>query len=751
VSRRLALLFLTVIAATGLLATLAGTSEVRAATPDLTIVGNARYDVQPEAHRVRVTVDMVMTNHLRDTTTKRYYFDRAFLSVLPGTSGFKLTSAGAGSARAVISKKTSTYTLLQLNLGRRIYSGKTNSYRLVFDLVDKGGAAARDVRVGGSLVSFPVWAFATDLTPGSTVKVTFPTGYQVEVQSGDIPAPTTAADGTITLQTGKLDKPLTFFAYLVADRPGAYTERTETATIGGTPIDLTIRSWTDDQAWAARVGDLVSRGLPVLSEQIGLPWPREGGLIFHETISRTTGGYAGLFDPSLGQVEVSYDAGDFVVLHESAHTWFNGGLLADRWANEAFASYYGLEAATALKVKVTADKLTPELEAARIPLNAWGAVGREDDKTEDYAYAATLALASEIAERAGADGLRAVWADAAAKVGAYQPVTTGEGATAAVGGGEPEPETVDGPPDWRALLDLLEERTGLTYDDLWRTWIAREQDLPLLDARLEARTEYDEVVAAAGEWRLPRAVRDAMRAWRFDQARTMLADASTVLGKRAVIVTGAASAGLTVPDTLRTAFESPDGFATATLEATAELAAIDRYVAAVAARRTAVDTMESIGLWGTDPESDLDRARTLFASGDLGGSAGAAGAAESAWTGAADAGRARLMSIGILALALLLGLVILAVWLRGRRRRIPAVAGASAVAVAVAPAAPAFAPAAFPGWDDDDDTIAFEEPAMSGTSIDLATPDSYATLAASSDPAGPVDVGDDRAREAETD
>ena len=40
---------------------------------------------------------------------------------------------------------------------------------------------------------------------------------------------------------------------------------------------------------------------------------------------------------------------------------------------------------------------------------------------EDYAYAATLVLADAIAERAGADGLRAVWADASAHIGAYQP------------------------------------------------------------------------------------------------------------------------------------------------------------------------------------------------------------------------------------------------------------------------------------------------------------------------------------------
>ena len=275
----------------------------------------------------------------------------------------------------------------------------------------------------------------------------------------------------------------------------------------------------------------------------------------------------------------------------------------------------------------SADALTPELEAARIPLNAWGAVGRENEKTEDYAYAATLALARAIAERAGADGLRAVWADAAGKVGAYQPVVTGNASTSGAAGGGGRARDRRPAPDWRALLDLLEERTGVSYDDLWRTWVARDTDLPLLDARRAARTEYDKVVEEAGDWLLPRALRDAMRAWRFDQAKTMLGDATTVLDERAQITTDAAAAGLTVPDTLRTAFESPDGFASATVEANAELAAIRGYTSAVEARRTAADSIEALGLWGLNPDGDLDRARTLFAAGDVAGSAAAAGAA----------------------------------------------------------------------------------------------------------------------------
>ena len=357
-SRRIAVLLLAVVAATGLLAMPSTTAEVHAATPNLTIVTSARYEVQPEAKRVRVTVDMTLVNHLRDTATKRYYFDKAFLSVLPGTTGYKLTWAGSGTPRARVSKQTATYTLLQLDLGARLFSGKSAKYRLVFDIVDKGGASSRDVRIGASLVSFPVWAFATDSTSGSTVQVSFPKGFEVQVESGDMPAPTKTADGRVVLSTGKLAKPLTFFAYLVGDRAAEKVTQTLTVTVGDDPVALTIEGWPDDAAWSKRVGGLVSRALPVLSTQIGLGWPRDGGLVVREAVSRSTGGYAGLFDPTGGEVEVAYYADDGVVLHEAAHAWFNGALLTDRWANEAFASYYGLEAAGALKVKASAEALT---------------------------------------------------------------------------------------------------------------------------------------------------------------------------------------------------------------------------------------------------------------------------------------------------------------------------------------------------------------------------------------------------------
>ena len=74
-------------------------------------------------------------------------------------------------------------------------------------------------------MSFPVWAFAQRLDPGEHGPVVFPEGYRSNVAAGDMPAPTTAADGTVVLETRQLVKtPLTFFAYLVADRAGPTTD-----------------------------------------------------------------------------------------------------------------------------------------------------------------------------------------------------------------------------------------------------------------------------------------------------------------------------------------------------------------------------------------------------------------------------------------------------------------------------------------------------------------------------------------------
>ncbi len=106
-ARRLPVLLFALVAAVGLLGIPVGPTapaETRAATPDLTIVSSARYDVQPDDQRIRVTVDLTLRNRLKDTTTRRFYFDHAFLDVLPRASNIRLSTAGGGASARVVNR-----------------------------------------------------------------------------------------------------------------------------------------------------------------------------------------------------------------------------------------------------------------------------------------------------------------------------------------------------------------------------------------------------------------------------------------------------------------------------------------------------------------------------------------------------------------------------------------------------------------------------------------------------------------------
>jgi hypothetical protein len=621
-----------------------GARTALAATPDLTLVTTTTYDVVPEKALVHVTSAITATNHLKDTVTKQYFFQTAYLSVQPGASGFRLTAPGLKPSVAVSARKA-TYTLLKLNFGKKLGAGRALKLTLAFDEKDTGGAPERSFRVSPSIVAFTAWAFATPSTSGSSVNVRFPAGYTVTVGRGPLHGPTTDPGGRPVWTSGPLASPLSFIADLTADRPGDYAHTSLTATIGGVPASIDLRSWPDDTAWRDRVSGLLTRGLPALASAIGVPWPIDGQLVVQEALVRNTGGYASVFDPSTRTMLVSYAASSGVVLHEAAHAWFNGRLVADRWAAEAFASYYASAAAAQLGIPATDPQLTDAVKGAAFPLNAWGAIGSDTDAAEAYGYAGSFAFAQQVAARAGPDGLRAVWAKAAAGAGAYQPPN-----------GVPEPTAQV--PDWRGLLDLFEDTTGKDFTDLWRQWVARPEDAGLLEQRAAARAAYAKAVTDADAWQLPRSIRDALRAWQFDTATAQIADAEAVLAQRPQLEALAADLAVALPPTVKQAFEGAGTLPAAEAEASAEQATLQSIKEAAAANPSdAAGTppaLVAVGMIGTDPAGELASSKTAFTKGDLNAAIAAASAAAADWSSAADRGRGRLISLGLLILALVL-------------------------------------------------------------------------------------------------
>ncbi len=325
-----------------------------------------------------------------------------------------------------------------------------------------------------------------------------------------------------------------------------------------------------------------------------------------------------------------------------------------------------------------------------------------------------------------------MWAAAAAREAAYQPPKVDPA------GGDRPAEEAAGPPDWRGLLDLLEDETGKRYDDLWRRTVVRDGEAALLDARADARDAYRDVIREAGRWELPASIRGAMRAWQFDTASTLLADAATVLDRREALESAAEEAGLRLPSRLETVFESDAGFEAATAEADAEQAAIEILVASSGTRPADPDLLQQLGMVGASPDAQLAVARDAFAAGELERSAREALQAQATWQGAWEVGRNRLLAgIGLALLALLAVLFVATRW-RDRRKG-PAFAAGTADAgppsLDVAedgPASPGVAAT---------DAVTTREPAASsavaaeGKTLGSVTADSNAAEPVASEPA----------------
>ncbi|HTC85950.1 MAG TPA: hypothetical protein VK656_04570, partial [Candidatus Acidoferrum sp.] len=615
-----------------------GVSAAVAATPDLTIVAATRYDVQADQHRVHVTVNLAATSHTTDTQIRRYYIDHAFLAVLPATTGFKVVVVGStATPHVAVTSKDKSQTLLRIDFGTKLGSGKTLQLKLTFDLPDPGGAATRTVRIGATLATFPVWAFGTTGGSGATVTVAFPAGYKVEFQGSALAGPTTTSGGTLLYSSGSLSKPLGFVAYVVADRPGAYAETPLTLTVAGSPLSVVVRAWTDDTTFGKKTAALVSASLPALGGLIGVPVPGvQTQLAVEEAITRAAGGYAALYDIAGQRIVVAYDAVPSVVLHEIAHAWFNGALVADGWAAEGMASYYAGLVAPRVKVTMPAQPLTRTVLAAKIPLNSWDGSGRPDPAVDTYVRAASLNLAKLIAERAGPVGLTAVWKAILAGEQPDLPVFGGSTSNVSGASSAASPAAATAP-DWRGLLDLLETRTTATYTDLWRDWVVTPDQAALLDARTAARAAYASALSEATGWELPAAVRTALDAWQFPAASDLIARSRAVFASRPALVIAATAAGLTLPGTAKVVFEK-SGPTAASAEIAAERAAIDRIVADTAARPNGSDPVVDVGLIGQQPDLALADARSAFATGDLAGAVASADAARITWDGARDIG-----------------------------------------------------------------------------------------------------------------
>ena len=249
-------------------------SPAAAANTDLTLVTNATYTVQPTHGRVHVVVAIDARNHRGETRTHKYYFDHAFLAVQPGASGFAISGRqGRDRAGRRSGRRTRRCCGSTSARGCTAASGRYARAHLQPRRSRQAGRTARSGS-GPGLVTFPVWAFASDGAKGSRVQVHFPAGYDVSVESGDFDSRTKGTDGGVTLSTQPLGEPLDVLRLPHGPaRGGLQGDAAARSTRASADVDLVVRGWRDDPAWAGRIGGLFRKALPQLTREIGLPWP----------------------------------------------------------------------------------------------------------------------------------------------------------------------------------------------------------------------------------------------------------------------------------------------------------------------------------------------------------------------------------------------------------------------------------------------------------------------------------------------
>jgi len=622
----------------------------------LVVVAQTRYEALPEEKRVHVTIDAVATSYTPNPVDGLAYYPSASFAVQAGATHIAASSGGQ-SLGVVLDASDEDFIGVTVNFAEGIFFEQSYAYRVTYDLPDPGGAPDRNLRISPSIVAFPIWAFGSADEPGGSVTVILPGGFRPSVQGEDLVA-SAGAEGEIVLATTSLPDPFAFFAYLSADRPGAFDDTLLTVQVGGEPAALRIRAWQDDPEWGTTMSALMTDGLPALQELIGLPYPAPGTLTVEQAATSRLGEYAGVYNSLTGIIRVRYDADAYVGLHEAAHVWFNGDLFRDRWIGEAYAEFYAVQAAMAIGASGEAFDLTDELLAFQIPLNDWGEIGAVEIGVEEYAYAATYHLALLIFERTDVAGLQAVWRGADSSEMAYQPANPD---------GDPELGVDFNLAGWQQLLDLLDERAGATFDDLWTDWVVNDEEQREMEDRAAARDEYATIEGEAGPWNLPKDLRYAMGSWKFDEAEAAMASAGVVLDARDQIEARASDLQLTPPAYLQELFERDGGLKAANAEADLQIEALADIDAATDRLAEKETLLESIGLLGADPAADLASARDLFEADELHDASRDAELALAERAGAAEAGQTRVLVAGggVLVLS---GATIVGFRIRGRRR-----------------------------------------------------------------------------------
>jgi hypothetical protein len=615
-----------------------GAGPARAADP-YTLESEATYELHPADGEIAVVVQLTLTNTTPDPAGQFSVFSEIKVAIHDVATDVSASDTDGALDVAVAVEDGVNVATIELRDDVRFEDEA--GVELLYTLPDTDDDP--HLRVRSALVVFPAWSFGTS----GSVSVTIPAGYEMRVD-GD---PMTEDDGRLV--SGPIDDPGQWLSLVTAVKPAEYDQLEATVPLEGGTADLLVRAFTDDDAWAQRTLDLVSEALPLLEQEIGLPYPRIGQIILTESVAADSTGF-GEGSGGGNEIQVAYDQPPFTALHQVAHVWLAPSLIESAWIREGLASHVAAHVGSELAVEAPYDPAAEaeERSAAAVKLDTWSSSDGAD--AEAYGFAASWDVINQLEAAAGEDALRAVLARVASSIGPYE-----------LGELEPDAPTENGqapaaPLTTRSFLDHLETVSDADVSSIFADRVLTDEDVTLLEPRAAARSAFDEMATAAGSWGAPDPVRAAMVAWNFDEATSQIEAAMEWLDQRDALLGQLEAAGLATPDRLRQAYTAYGGGPEARSELDAERSVVEEYQAVADSVNGERSFIQRVGLvGGPDPDAQLSVASGRFGDGDLRGALDAIGEAKSIVSAAETGGFVRLASVVVLALVLVIAAVIL--------------------------------------------------------------------------------------------
>ena len=501
-----------------LVATIVMTLPVAARTDDLSEASVVTYEVFPNAGRVDVTMQFLLSTGQTPAPPQVW----GPIVIENAASKISVGRASREPGATDVPGPGAPWAHRDVKTGKRIPPLGNDRFDVTYRIDATIGAVAEDVpaRVDASYVFLCVPGQVTD-------------SHQVTVKVGG-PNWTFSQSGTpmIPEESGLVwegtRNPEEAFTCIEGVRENRLVKET---IIGPADREIELQAWFNDPGWLRSASTRTVPALDKIRRFLGQDIPGEGQVIIREAPPRAAGGYASAHD-SPGVVQLDETGGTSDVEHQMAHAWFGKDNIAELWLREGLAEWIATSLTTGACDAITSN--TDDLDLSR-----WLVV--QPTAPEDYE---AIIEAQEAAACGIVAALAARMPDDTFKTEVLGSLLAGE--TKYIGSAGPESGTSP-LVDFREWLDAVDER-GLVpagkadpafADNLTDLDFAQDllddfgipDTLPELELRSEARAMYHEFLEMAAPMGAPLAVRKDMDDWNFVRAMARIEQSTVVYEK----------------------------------------------------------------------------------------------------------------------------------------------------------------------------------------------------------------------------